>query len=93
MWDTSTSHIKKKPKVIEKQTITTKSQHLGETNKENQKDTSKNCPCNDFTDCTTCTTETSTTLIKHVKKKPQIIEIQTNTTDSQHLEERDIENQ
>ncbi|CAG2243004.1 unnamed protein product [Mytilus edulis] len=82
-----------KPKVIEKQTITTKSQHLGETNQENQKDTSQNCPCNEFTDCTTCTTETSTTLIKHVKKKPQIIEIQTNTTDSQHLEERDIENQ
>ncbi|CAC5396776.1 KRAB [Mytilus coruscus] len=87
LWDTSTSRIKKKPKVIEKQTITTKNQHLEETNKDNQKDTSQNCPCNELTDCTT---ETSTTCIK---KKTQIIEIQTITTDSQHVEERNKENQ
>ncbi|XP_052065094.1 zinc finger protein 721-like [Mytilus californianus] len=82
LWDTSTSCIKKKPKVVEKQTITTESQHLAETNNENQKDTSHNWSCNELTDCTTET-----------KTKTQIIEIQTITTVSQHLEERNKENQ
>ncbi|XP_052066949.1 zinc finger protein 721-like [Mytilus californianus] len=98
-WDTSTSRVKKKTQIIEKLTITNKSEHIEKRNKENQKDTSQDWPCNELPDSQIVITDNTLhdllgeieTNIPYQLNEDQFNKKQSTTSNSEHLEDAQIQ--
>ncbi|XP_052067178.1 zinc finger protein 7-like [Mytilus californianus] len=98
-WDTSTSLVKKKTQIIEKLKMTIESEHLEKRNKENQKDTTQNWPCNELPDSQTgITNNTVNDLLGEIEiyipsqlNEEQFNKMQSTTNNSEHLEDAQIQ--
>ncbi|XP_071121483.1 zinc finger protein 208-like [Mytilus edulis] len=98
-WDTSTSHMKKTTQTIEKPTVITEIQHLKERNKEQQKDTSQNGPCNELPDSQSGITDKDVhdllgeieINIPYQLTEDQFNKIKSTTSNSEHLEDAQIQ--